>query len=94
MDLIDPPHDSHNGPIHAREEWHDHDLLTVGQFCTLIHTSPRTARDWRRRATDHRSSKLGGTGRLSITVAEVLLFARTGGAGSRGEVTQPEGTVA
>ena len=45
-------------PIHVPEEWHDHDLLTFEQFCNLIHTPPRTVRDWRRRGIGPRWTKL------------------------------------
>lgn len=61
-------------PIHIPEEWHNHDLLTFEQFCTLIQLPPRTVRDWRRRHTGPRWTKLDGSGRLYITVAETRRF--------------------
>lgn len=63
-------------PIHVPEEWRDHDLLTFEQFCDLIHTPPRTVRDWRRRRVGPRWTKPEGTGRLYVTIAEVRLFLR------------------
>lgn len=63
-------------PIHIPDEWHDHDLLTFEQFCTLIQIPPRTVRDWRRRGTGPHWNKLPGTGRLYITVAEARRFTR------------------
>lgn len=61
-------------PIHVPAEWHNHDLLTFHQFCSLIQTPARTVRDWRRRRIGPRWTKLEGTGRLYITVAEVRRF--------------------
>lgn len=61
-------------PIHIPEEWCDHDLLTFEQFCVLIQIPPRTVRDWRRRGTGPRWSRLEGAGRLYITVAETRRF--------------------
>ena len=61
-------------PIHVPAEWHDRDLLTFEQFCGLIHTPVRTVRDWRRRGTGPRWTKLEGCGRLYITVAEIRRF--------------------
>jgi len=58
-------------PIHVPEEWDDADLLTFEQFCNLIQTPPRTARDWRRRRVGPRWIKLEGCGRLLVTVGEV-----------------------
>ena len=85
-------------PIHIPEEWHDHDLLTFEQFCDLIHTPPRTVRDWRRRGIGPRWTKLEGCGRLYITVAEVRRFLRatTNGAPvrTRKDRMQPEGRTA
>jgi hypothetical protein len=72
-------------PIHVPEEWHNHDLLTFEQFCTLIHTPPRTVRDWRRRRTGPRWTKLDGTGRLYITVAETRRFV----SGTNSATTKP-----
>lgn len=63
-------------PIHVPSDWNDHDLLTFEQFCTLIQVPPRTVRDWRRRGTGPRWSKLADTGRLYVTVGEVRRFTR------------------
>lgn len=63
-------------PIHISGDWHDHDLLTFGQFCELIQIPPRTVRDWRRRDNGPRWTKLKGCGRLYTTVAEVRRFVR------------------
>lgn len=88
----------HEQPIHVPPEWHDHDLLTFEQFCTLIHTPPRTVRDWRRRNTGPRWTKLDGTGRLYITVAEIRRFTHaatgTGTGERRTEVLNTEGASA
>jgi len=61
-------------PIHIPEDSHDHDLLTFEQFCELIHTPPRTVRDWRRRDIGPRWSLFEGCGRLYVAVAEVRRF--------------------
>lgn len=61
-------------PIHVPEKWHDHDLLTFEQFCGLIQIPARTVRDWRRRHIGPHWTKLEGTGRLYITVAETRRF--------------------
>ena len=84
----------HDEPIHVPEKWHDHDLLTFEQFCALIHTPPRTVRDWRRRAVGPRWTKLDGNGRLYITVAEVRRFTKAGGMSPRGGGAQSQGSVA
>lgn len=83
----------HELPIHVPQEWHDHDLLTFEQFCKLIHTPPRTVRDWRRRNTGPRWTKLDGTGRLYITVAEIRRFthAAIGTSERRTAGLKPEG---
>lgn len=82
------------GPIHVPDEWHDHDLLTFGQFCDLIQIPARTVRDWRRRHVGPCWTKLEGTGRLYITVGETrrfLLVAATTPLGrSVGATAQPE----
>ena len=79
-------------PIHIPEEWHDDDLLTFEQFCELIHTPPRTVRDWRRRDIGPRWSRFEGCGRLHIAVAEVRRFVNGAFRGDRvtGR-TQPQG---
>lgn len=61
-------------PIHVPEDWHDADLLTFEQFCALIQITPRTVRDWRRRAIGPCWTKLEGCGRLYTAVAEVRRF--------------------
>ena len=61
-------------PIHVPHEWDDQGLLTFEKFCSLIQTPPRTVRDWRRRGTGPRWTKLDGAGRLYITVAETRRF--------------------
>lgn len=63
-------------PIHVPDEWCDHDLLTFEQFCTLIQIPVRTVRDWRRRGIGPRWTKLDGTGRLYLSVAETRRFLR------------------
>jgi len=80
-------------PIHIPDEWHDHDLLTFEQFCGLIQIPSRTVRDWRRRRTGPRWTKLDGAGRLYITVAEVRRFV-SGTTSPRPARTQPEETPA
>lgn len=79
-------------PIQVPDEWHDHDLLTFEQFCSLIQTPPRTVRDWRRRHVGPRWTKLEGTGRLYITAAEIrrFLHAATTNPTARAYTTQPE----
>lgn len=61
-------------PIHVPEDWHDQDLLTFEQFCELIQIPPRTVRDWRRRGTGPRWSRLEGSGRLYMTVGDLRRF--------------------
>jgi hypothetical protein len=62
------------GPIHGPHEWDARGLLTFEKFCSLVQTPPRTVRDWRRRDTGPRWTKLEGAGRLYITVAETRRF--------------------
>jgi hypothetical protein len=64
-------------PIHIPSEWDDDDLLTFEQFCELIHTAPRTVRDWRWRRVGPRWERLEGCGRLFMRVAEARRFLRT-----------------
>lgn len=61
-------------PIQIPAEWNDNGLLTLEDFCTLIHTPQRTVRDWRRRRVGPRWARLDGCGRLYITVAEARRF--------------------
>ena len=61
-------------PISIPREWDDDALLTFEQFCTLIQTPPRTVRDWKRRKVGVRWRRLGKTGRIYTTVAEVRQF--------------------
>lgn len=79
-------------PIHVPDDWHDHDLLTFEQFCTLIQTPARTVRDWRRRHVGPRWTKPEGTGRLYITAAEIrrFLHATTGNRNGPTIATRPE----
>ena len=63
-----------DGPIHVPHDWDDQGLLTFEKFCSLIQTPPRTVRDWRRRGTGPRWTKLEGSGRLYVTVAETRRF--------------------
>jgi hypothetical protein len=66
-------------PIQIPEERHDAGLLTFEEFCTLLRTPPRTARDWRRRGVGPRFWRFNGTGRLYATVAEIRRFLRLPG---------------
>ena len=61
-------------PFHIPEERHDHDLLTFEQFSELIHTPPRTVRDWRRRRTGPQRSRLEGCDRLYTAGAGARRF--------------------
>ncbi|MGH3996236.1 MAG: hypothetical protein ACRDTJ_02090 [Pseudonocardiaceae bacterium] len=65
-------------PISIPPEWDDDALLTFEQFCALIQTPQRTVRDWRRRKVGVRWRRLGETGRIYTTVAEVRRFVRGG----------------
>jgi hypothetical protein len=71
---VQHPTDPPDSPIHVPHDWDDHGLLTFEKFCHLIQTPPRTVRDWRRRGTGPRWTKLEGAGRLYITVAETRRF--------------------
>jgi hypothetical protein len=55
----------------------DHGLITFEEFCTLIRTPQRTARDWRQRGVGPRWTRFNGCGRLYITVAEARRFLRS-----------------
>lgn len=61
-------------PIEVPLDWHDHGLITVEEFCVLLHLPQRTVRDWCRRGVGPRWAKFDGTGRLYITVAEAWRF--------------------
>lgn len=57
-------------PIHMPKEWLNDDLPTFEQFCRRIQLPPRTVRDWQRGRSGPRWTKLDGSGRRYITVAE------------------------
>jgi hypothetical protein len=61
-------------PICVPEDWDDRGLLTFEEFCQLIHTPPRTVRDWRRRGVGPTWARVNGTGRIYITVGEARRF--------------------
>lgn len=61
-------------PISIPRDWDDDGLLTFEQFCVLIQTPQRTVRDWKRRKVGVRWRRLGTTGRIYTTVAEVRRF--------------------
>ncbi len=61
-------------PIHVPNEWSDNDLFTFEEFCQLIRVPQRTVRDWRRRGVGPRWNRLGATGRIYISVAEIRRF--------------------
>lgn len=86
-----PPTNLH--PIHVPDEWRDHDLLTFEQFCALIQIPARTVRDWRRRGTGPRFTKLDGTGRLYLTVAETRRFLRIATGSTSPTETHPTVTM-
>lgn len=73
-------------PIHIPEDWRDDDLLTFEQLCELLHTRPRTVRDWRRRGVGPYWTELEGCGRLYISVAEVRRFVRAASSDARRSV--------
>lgn len=37
--------DLHGWRVHFREEWDDHNLMTLEEFCQFVHTPQRTVRD-------------------------------------------------
>jgi hypothetical protein len=62
---------AHMNPIQIPQGWSDSSLIAFEEFCDLIRTPQRTARDWRQRRVGPRWARFNGCGRPYITVVEV-----------------------
>jgi hypothetical protein len=79
-------------PIQIPTEWDDNGLITFEEFCALIRTPQRTARDWRQRGVGPRWTRFNGCGRLYITVAEARRFLRSATPTEAGPTAAPRAT--